>query len=240
MDHHSLQKHSKILIRPTHESYNIFSPLPQVKQIYRVPIKPIKTALSTFLIAGQSIEDLLLAIRSKPIGPHLPFLRGILHNMTKECPGRPAQPVDMEQICNYLITRKTTTKKDNHDQRQNARLLPELNPGQEVLFLSPADLCDYIKTTIISHTSTPRSYIIESKGKSYYQNHQHICLLHPTITPITRPCLFQTPEPQASTQTTAEQQVTAISGPCSLQDQVPESSSHTVSTFPRPSPSTTE
>ena len=68
------------------------------------------------------------------MGPHLLSLREILHNRTEEHPGRPSQPVDMEQVCNYLITKKKTVQKENHDKRQNVNPLPQLNPGQEVLF----------------------------------------------------------------------------------------------------------
>ena len=46
----------------------------------------------------QSVEDLLLNIRAQPIGPHLPSSREILHNRTEERPGKPSQPVNMEDI----------------------------------------------------------------------------------------------------------------------------------------------
>ena len=90
------------------------------------------------------------------------------------------------------------------------------------------------------HMLPHQSYIIESQGKTYHHNCQHIHPLYSITTPIIRPYSFQDPEPQHSSQTTAEEPVTAISGPCSFQDPVPESNSHTVATIPRPSPSTTE
>ena len=76
-------------------------------------IKTIKTALPTFQMAGQSIKD-LLNIRSQPTDPHLQSPGDNLHNRTEEYPGRPSQPVDMEHICNYLITRKSTLKQNPH------------------------------------------------------------------------------------------------------------------------------
>ena len=46
--------------------------------------------------------------------------------------------------------------------------LPELKPGQQVLFLSPADnKSEYIQGTTLSLASTPRSYKIEANGRIY-------------------------------------------------------------------------
>ena len=62
---------------------------PNCNGFIELQIKTIKTALSTCQDANQLIEDLLLNIRSQPIGPHLPAPREILHNGTEEYPGRP-------------------------------------------------------------------------------------------------------------------------------------------------------
>ena len=96
---------------------------PKLNGFIECQIKTIKTALSTSQTAGQSIEDLQLNIKAQPIGPHLPPLREILHNGTKEHPRRPSQPVNMEQVCNYFITRKQH-KKENHDQKHNIKPQP--------------------------------------------------------------------------------------------------------------------
>ena len=61
-------------------------------------INTIKTALSTCQESKQSVEDLLLNIRTQPIGPHLPSPREILHYRPEEHPGRPSQPVNEEDI----------------------------------------------------------------------------------------------------------------------------------------------
>ena len=91
------------------------SPLyPRSNGFIECQIKTIKTALSTCQESKQSIEDLLLNIRTQPIGPHLPSPREILHNRTENHPGRPSQPVNMEDIRNYLISKKTT-QKENYD-----------------------------------------------------------------------------------------------------------------------------
>ena len=136
-------------------------------------IKTIKTALSTCQEAKLPIEDLLLDIRTQPIGPHLPSPREIFPNRIEECPGGPSHPVDLENICTSLSAKKAT-QKENHDKSHKARTLPDMIPGQEVLFLSPADPHQYIEGTITTHASTPRSYIIESNGRKYCQNCQHI------------------------------------------------------------------
>ena len=146
-------------------------------------IKTIKTALSTYQEAKQSIEDILLNVGSQPIGPNQPPPREILHNRTEQCPGRPSNPCDMEHICNYLIAKKTA-QKENHDRSHNVRTLPDLILGQEVSFFSPSDPYQHLEGTITSKASTPRSCIIESQGKTYHHTCQHICPLH---TPITRP-----------------------------------------------------
>ena len=52
--------------------------------------------------------------------------------------------------------------------------LPELKPGQKILFLSPKDENQYIEGTVTSKASTPRSYYLESQGKQYCRTRQHI------------------------------------------------------------------
>ena len=148
-----------------------------------------QTVLSTCQEAKLPIEDLLLNIRTQPIGPHLSSPRDILLNRTEECPGRPSHPVDMENMCNYLISKKTT-QKENHDKSHKVRTLPDIIPGQEVLFFSSPDPHQYIEGTITSCASAPRSYIIESQGRNYCCNCQHICPLH---TPIPRPSTVEQP-----------------------------------------------
>ena len=96
-------------------------------------IKTIKTALSTGQDCKLPIEDILLNLRAQPIGPNLPSPQEILHNCIEECPGKPSQPVDMEAVRNYLITKKTM-QKENHDKAHNVKPLPELIQGKEVLF----------------------------------------------------------------------------------------------------------
>ena len=112
-------------------------------------IQTIKTALSTGQDSKLPIEDILLNLRAQPIGPNLPSLQEILHNCIEEHPGKPSQPVDMEAVRNYLITKKTS-QKDNHDKAHNVKPLSELIQGQVVLFLSTADPNQYIEGTIIT------------------------------------------------------------------------------------------
>ena len=57
------------------------SPLyPKSNGLIERQIKTVKTALDTANSSGKSLDDLLLSLRSMPIGPHLPSPREILHN----------------------------------------------------------------------------------------------------------------------------------------------------------------
>ena len=106
----SLEAFKKVL-KDHHIDHITSSPhYPKSSRFIECQIKTTKTALSTSRMAWQSI-DLLLNIRSQPIGPHLPSHREILHNRTKDHPGSPSQPVDMEHIQSYHMTRKLYKKK---------------------------------------------------------------------------------------------------------------------------------
>ena len=152
----------------------ISSPLyPKSNGFIKQQIKTIKTALATANSSGKSLDDFLLGLRSMPIGLHLPSPREILHNRTQDQPGQPSHPVDFEEVRNYLIVQKSTQKR-HYDKRHNFRDLPELYPGQTVLFLSPADTNIYIEGTITGPSSTPHSYTIEAQGRIYCHNREHI------------------------------------------------------------------
>ena len=159
--------------------------------------RQIKTALSTGHDSKLPIEDILLNIRTQPIGPNLPSPQEILHNCIEACPGKPSTPVDMEAVRDYLITKKNL-QKEYHDKTHNAKSLPDLSQDQEVLFLSPADPNQYIEGMVLARAPQPRSYLLESQGKTYCSTHQHICSLSNAIIP--RPSV-------------PEQQITTISGP---------------------------
>ena len=117
-------------------------------------VKTTKTALTTAEASAKTLDKILLHIRSTPIGPDLPSLREILHNLTEDRPGKPSWPVNFGQIRNYLISQKGK-QKDNHDSRHQAKSLPELQPGQQVLFLSPVNnKSEYIPDTILSPSPT--------------------------------------------------------------------------------------
>ena len=120
-----------------------------------------------------------------------------LHNCIEACPGKLSTPVDMEAVRNHLITKKNS-QKEYHDKTHNAKPLPDLIQGQEVLFLSSADPNQYIEGTVLVEAPQPRSYLLESQGKTYCQPCQHIHSLSNSIIP--RPSV-------------PEQQNTTISGP---------------------------
>ena len=145
--------------------------------------KTIKTALVTANSSGKSLNDLLLILRSTPIGPHLPSPREILHNRTQDQTGQPPHPVDFEEVRNYLIPQKSTEKR-HYDKRHNIRDLPELHPG-------PADTNIYIEGTITGPSTTPHSYTIEAQGRTYCCNREHIQPLNINNPTISRPSTYQ-------------------------------------------------
>ena len=69
-------------------------------------VRTIKTALNTALPAKKPLESVLLDLRSTLIGPNMPAPHEILHNRTIQQPGRPSQPVDMEHMRNFLISKR--------------------------------------------------------------------------------------------------------------------------------------
>ena len=101
-------------------------------------VKTMKTALATATASRKTLDDVLLSLRSTPIGPNLPSPREILHNHTEKRPGQTPHAIDYEEVRNYLLDKKSTQKR-YHDQSHNVKPLPELKPGQKILFLSPKD-----------------------------------------------------------------------------------------------------
>ena len=136
-------------------------------------IRTIKTSLATAQASNTSIDHLLQILCSTPIGPSLPSPCKILLNRTDHKPGHPSTPIDFKQVRDYLITKKLV-QKHYYDKRHNTRPLPDLSPGQDVLFLSLVDQMSYPEGTIVSQANTPRSYIIEAQGHRYRCNRQHI------------------------------------------------------------------
>ena len=144
-------------------------------------MKTIKTALATATASGKTLDKVLLNIRSMPIGPKVPSPREILHNLTEEHPGKPSYPVNFEQIKNYLIGQKAI-QKENHDQRHHTKPLPELQPGHQVLFLSPAKHKKWIhprnfKITCINthelHDRRPRQRLLPHMTTYLHHQHRH-------------------------------------------------------------------
>ena len=108
--------------------------------------------------------------------------REILHNRMIQYSGRPSTLINMETGQNHLIAKKKS-QKQYFDKVHNVKLLSQLNPNQEVLFLSPADQCSYIPSTNIDKTSTPGSYNIEAQSREIPHIHliqQDIFTRNPT------------------------------------------------------------
>ena len=73
-------------------------------------VKTIKTALDAAKYSGKSLDDLLLSLRSTPIGLHLPSPREILHNRIQDHLGQPSHPVDFEEVRDYLMQKSVQKK----------------------------------------------------------------------------------------------------------------------------------
>ena len=64
-------------------------------------------------------------------------------------------PQDMVMVWDYLIGKKQVQKK-NFDKSHGLRPLLTLDPGQKVLFLSPADYQSYVCSTILGRFPPPK------------------------------------------------------------------------------------
>ena len=87
---------------------------PKLNAYIEHQVKTIKTATATAEQSGKTLDKVLQNIRSIPIGLILPSPREILHNCTEERPGKSSQPVNFEQIRNYLID-QNELQKENHN-----------------------------------------------------------------------------------------------------------------------------
>ena len=164
---------TKFLIEQTVDHITSSPHYPKSNGFIERQVKTMKTALATATASRKTLDDVLLSLRSTPIGPNLPSPREILHNCTEKRPGQTPHAIDYEEIRNYLLDKKSTQKR-YHDQSHNVKPLPELKPGQKILFLSPKDENQYIEGTLTSKASTHRSYYLESQGKQYCHIRQHI------------------------------------------------------------------
>ena len=135
---------------------------------------------------------MLLVLQSTPTGPNMPSPWEILRNRTFQCPSKPSISVDMECICNYLVS-KSHSQKQSFDRAQGDRELKELQPSQEVLFLSPI-VEHYILGTIIDKATMLHSYIIEVQGKKYCRAREHIKPMNLNI-PLHKASHQQQPKP---------------------------------------------
>ena len=145
----------------------------------------------------------------------------------------------MEAVRNYLIIKKNL-QKEYHDKTHNAKPLPDLIQDQEVLFLSPADPNQYIEGTVLAKAPQPRSYLLESQGKTYRQTRQHIHSLSNSIIP--RPSAPEQQNTTISGPSASKHQNTTISGPSTPEQQNttitgPSTSEHQNTTLSRPSAS---
>ena len=95
-----------------------------------------------------------------------------------------------------LPDRKNIIHKEQHDRRHRITTgtLPELQPRQDVLFLSSDQTNTYMQGTVKSSASQPRSYLVRHQGRQYLRGRHHIHILDYTAhSPIPRPTAHQEP-----------------------------------------------
>ena len=150
-----------------HIEHSSSSPhFPRSNSFIECQVRTIKTALNTGLPAKKPLEAVLLDLRLTPVGPNLPLPCEILHNRTIQHPGKPSQPVHMERVRNFLLSCKQN-QCDQLNKAHGACALPELPPGQEVLFRSPSDE-EYIPGTIVNKATMLHSY--KARGTEESEN----------------------------------------------------------------------
>ena len=136
-------------------------------------------------------------------------------------PGHPSTPINLEQVRDYLIT-KRSVQKHYYDKIHNQdKTLPDLSPSQDILFLSPVDQMSYLEGTIVSQANTPRSYIIKGQGDRYRHNRQHIKPINTNPPPLSarpytahqshnNPIISGPPQPHQNTRNILEHENTYL------------------------------
>ena len=109
---------------------------PRSNRFIKRQVKTMKTSFATATTSGKTLDDVLLSLRSTPIGPNLPSPRDILHNHTEECPGQPSHSVNCKQVRNYLLDKKVT-QKEYHDKSHNTKPLSELETRTKISLPQP-------------------------------------------------------------------------------------------------------
>ena len=194
-------------------------------------VRTIKITLNTALPANKPLVTVLLDLRSMPIGPKMPAPHEILHNRTIQWPGRPPQPINLEKVRNFLISRRQA-QCDQFNKTHRVWALSELPSGQEVLFKSPAN-DEYIPGTIIEKAPAPWNYIVEAQGKTYCRTREHVWPIHLNLPPPQQSAVshrqqcFARPSPQSHKQqcfpgpSAQPHKLQAISGPSPPKSLIP-------------------
>ena len=113
---------------------------PQSNGFIEHQVRTIKTMLNTTQDTGKSLEELLLDLYSTPIGSNMPSPQEILHNRTFQHPWQAFNP-----SCQHGASLQLPVGKEAEPEAvlwscpQMLREQQQLSPGQEVLFLSPAE-----------------------------------------------------------------------------------------------------
>ena len=149
------------------------SPLyPQSNGFIERQVRSIKSHLQKGKADNKTVDDILNSVRKIPIGKEMPSSREILMNRTVGRPGKPAQPIDMENVRNFLIEAKAI-QKNQYDRRHRVKDKRKLKTGEEVMLLHQAG--HWIKGQVAGRAPEPRSYrLTTEKGGSYRRTRDQI------------------------------------------------------------------
>ena len=147
------------------------SPLyPKSYRFIERQIKTLKTSLTTTKPTCTSINHVLQTLHSTPIGPNLPSPHEILLNHTNYRTGKPLTPVDLEQIRDYLITKKSQ-QKVHYDKRHGAQQLDDLEPRTRC-FISQSSQPDLILRRYCDRSGSNTKVILHRSPRSQVQAQQ--------------------------------------------------------------------
>ena len=160
---------------------NLIPPLPLVYRLYRMTNEHHQDCWTSPRMPASHSRSSWTCVQH-PYGPTCLQPRRSCTTGPSSTPGKPSAPVDMKQVCNFLLAKKQS-QKWYFNLACNAREQQQLSPDQEILFLSPAEN-EYLLGSIVYQASTPCSYIIKAQGKHYCRIRENIRPIHLNISTL--------------------------------------------------------
>ena len=109
-----------------HIEHSTFSPhFPRSNGFIEQQVRTIQTVLNTILPSKKPLETVLPDLWSALIGPNMPSPWEILHNRAFQWLSKPLQPVNMENVRNFLLSHKQN-QCNQFNKAHGAHTLPKL------------------------------------------------------------------------------------------------------------------